>query len=306
MELRKDYILDRWVYYSPGRRARPKEFQQVKNEEQKACFFCPGNEALTPPEIGRVGGKSWKMRWFENKFPAVSEEGNPKKKSEGIYSHANSYGKHEVIVETPSHSLQLWDLEEDEIITLLNVYKERIRELEKRKNLSYVLVFKNHGAGAGTSIIHSHSQVIATAAVPELVKEEAASKGKCAYCSIILRESKSERLCFENSSFVSFAPYASRFSYETWIFPKRHVGRLEQFSKPEMKDFAQILKRSLVKLKEIGSDYNFFIHYSPRKGKMHLHLEITPRISVWAGFELGSGAVINQTLPETAASFYRS
>ncbi len=308
MELRKDYVLERWVYYSPERGRRPKEFLDSKNENHQSCFFCPGMESQTPPEIGRTGDKDWKIRWFDNKFAAVSQTGNVKTVKSGLFTHAAAYGKHEVIVESPRHDIQLWDLSENEILELLQVYKKRIVELHKRKNISYVMIFKNHGANGGTSLAHTHSQVIATAIVPPLVKDETSASiknGTCIFCRVITAESKSDRLCFENDSFISFAPYASRFNYETWIFPKRHVRKIEDLWDNEMVDFARILKMTLVKLKELGADFNFYLHYAPKRGKLHLHMEVAPRESVWAGFELGSGATINSVMPESAASFYR-
>ncbi len=307
MELRKDYVLDRWVYYSPARGQRPKEIKRNPVEKVSAsCFFCPGSESSTPPEIGRTG-EPWKLRWFDNKFAAVSEEGSPKM-VKVPFQHAAAFGKHEVIVETPDHDRQAWDLSEQELQDILNVYRNRITELEKRKKIKYALVFKNHGIEGGTSIIHSHSQVIATAAVPPLVKDElrhSIRKGVCEYCRIIAIESESERKCFSNNSFVSFAPYASRFHYETWIFPKKHIGRMEELSDAEMADLAAIMRQTLAKLKELNLDYNFFIHHAPKKEKLHFHIEITPRDATWAGFEMGSNAVINSVTAEAAAEFYR-
>lgn len=310
MELRKDYILDRWVYYSPERKKRPKEYRRTELEEKsRECFFCPGNEKLTPPEIGRTGKKKWKIRWFNNKFPAVFEEGNTKTITEKKFlMHSAAYGKHEVIVETDKHNRQLWDLSEKDILDVLKVYGNRIEELQKRRKIRYVLVFKNHGLEGGTSIIHTHSQVTATSVIPPLVQEEikcSKKYGRCPYCGIVKLESKSKRKCFENKTFVSFAPYASRFHYENWIFPKRHIRNISNMKESEFKDLASIMKKALLKLRKLAAGYNFFLHYSPEKENLHFHIEITPRDSTWAGFELGSGAVINSVMPETAAEFYR-
>ena len=166
--IRKDYLLERWVYYAADRRKTPRDFKSIEvKDSSKVCFFCPWNTHLTPPEIGRVEYKgSWKMRWFLNKFPAVEKEGNAGIKSKKFYSEGDSYGFHEIIVETQHHKSQLADLPVQQIKELLEVYRLRIRELSKLKGIKYVDLFKNHGKDAGTSLVHSHSQVMALAHIP--------------------------------------------------------------------------------------------------------------------------------------------
>src|SRR3989338_2471847 len=107
--LRKDYVLDYWVYYAVSRKNRPHEFKQVDvKAETKNCVFCPKNEKLTPPEIGRVAYKdSWKMRWFLNKFSAVDKKNPTKINSKKYLTETGTYGIHEIIVETPHHHTQL-------------------------------------------------------------------------------------------------------------------------------------------------------------------------------------------------------
>lgn len=311
MELRKDYILDRFVLLASDRKSRPKEFkkQELSNGDG-ICRFCPGNEDYTPQEIGRIERLGrWKIRWFPNKFPAVAEEGNPIIKTDNKYfTFSDAYGKHEVIVETPFHNKQLWDLSNDDLIQILELYKNRINKLSKLSNIKYVLLFKNHGREAGTSLIHSHTQVVSVNFMPVEIKNEidAVKKyDKCPYCEIIEIEKNSFRRCFENQSMVAFTPYASRFNYEIWIFPKDHKKTFNEFNKEELIDFANILGKILEKLRELNASYNYFIHYSPDEENLHFHMEITPRMAEWAGFELSSDAIINSVTPEDAAKFYR-
>ncbi|MBU0614773.1 MAG: galactose-1-phosphate uridylyltransferase [Nanoarchaeota archaeon] len=310
MELRKDYILDRWVVVAKSRSKRPKEFKKVEHKKEGICYFCPGSEQLTPAEIGRVEEDGrWILRWFPNKFAAVEPKGGSKVVRKQDLVKANAYGYHEVIAETNDHNQQLWDLDKDHIVRLLKVYKDRINKLSKKKNIKYVLIFKNHGREGGTSLIHSHSQVVALSKVPTDVSEkaEAASKHKkCPYCRIIKTESRSKRKCFENKSFVAIAPYASRFNYEVMIMPKRHVKSISELSDDELADWAQIMAKVYAKLRFMGASFNHFIHYAPKGSNLHLQMEICPRIATWAGFEIGSGIIINSVSPEDAASFYRS
>jgi len=208
MELRKDYVLNRWVFIAPERKKRSKEF--VKKIE--TCFFCPGNENLTPAEIGRVEeNNKWKIRYFKNKFPIVDKEKNIKEENE-FFTWSSAYGEHEVIVECREHDKQLWDLPTDHIKQILEVYKNRINELSKDNK--YVLVFKNHGFEAGTSLVHTHTQVVALNKIPQLVVDEVNANKECNYCKIIKIEEESKRKCFSNKNFIAFAPYASRFNFE--------------------------------------------------------------------------------------------
>lgn len=309
MELRKDYVLDRWVFLSPGRKARPKELQKGLPSVEKSCFFCPENEGLTPAEIGRLerNGK-WSVRWFGNKFPAVVEEGNAEVKTDNtFFTYSAPFGRHEIVVDTPNHDEQLWDLGKERVADVFRVCIGRISGLMSLPKTEFVSVFKNHGAEGGASLVHSHIQVASVAILPPLVHEEVSSAkkfGSCPYCRIIEVESKSLRRCFENSSFVAFAPYASRFNYEVWVFPKRHVDDFRKLDDREVIDLAGIMTSILGRLRSICASYNFFFHYS-EVGRLHAHIEVAPRLSVWAGFEFSTGCVINSVMPEDAATFYR-
>lgn len=308
--LRKDYILERWIYYATSRKNRSREFKTVEVvNPKKACLFCPSNEELTPKEIGRVEYKgSWKMRWFLNKFPAVEKKGTSKIKSKKFLVEGNTYGVHEIIAETQHHKTQLADLPVQQIRELLEVYKLRINTLSKVKGIKYVQIFKNHGKEAGASLIHSHTQLAALPEIPTLVMEEAKAVKKykkCPYCSIIKSESRSRRKIFETKNVIAFAPFASRFNYEAWIFVKKHKRTMEELSEAELQDIALALKKLLVKLKKLNASYNFYLHYSPAKENLHFHIELTPRTATWGGFEISTEATINSIMPEEAARFYR-
>ncbi|MBR9691999.1 galactose-1-phosphate uridylyltransferase [Candidatus Woesearchaeota archaeon] len=311
MELRKDYILDRYVIVSTARGKRPQQFKQKETKENnKTNFFAPGNEKLTPPEIGRIGTKNkWKIRWFPNKFAAVNLEGDPIIKTDNSYfTFASAYGYHEVIVETPRIDKQLWDLPAKHIKEILGVYSNRIEELSKKDNIHYVSVFKNHGKAGGTSLIHSHSQIIAYNKWPNLIKDKIEAIKRydhCPYCDIINIEKGSHRRCFENKNFIAFTPYASRFHFEIWVFPKEHIRNITEMDDNKLMDLAEILKKILKKLKKLNAPYNMELFYSPDNEHLHFHIEISPRLAIWAGFELLTDDTINSVSPEQAAEFYR-
>lgn len=338
-ELRKDYLLDRYVIIAPNRGKRPHQFKEddKKKEEHKEednkenktehnadkpeCFFCRGREKETPEEIYRLTKKNdWQIRVFPNKFGVVGSGNAAIRTDNDFFTFADGVGEHEIIVETPSHNKQLADLPVEELADVFNTYIFRIKELEKKPDVKYVLVFKNHGPNAGTSIVHSHSQIIAYNLVPTIIKQKedavkryaennkqrADNNTSCPYCRIIAIEKTSFRKMFENKTCVCFTPYASRMPYEVWFFPKRHIVKAEELSNIEINDLCDLLKKVLVKLKEMNASYNFYLHNGTgNEPKFHFHIELLPRLSTWAGFEFGTDTIINTTSPEDAAEFYR-
>ena len=312
MQLRKDYILNRWVVISSSRKSRPKQFTRPEEQEKvEVCYFCPGNEHLTPTEKGRIeqDGK-WLIRWFDNKFPITSPEGDPEIRTDNtFFTFSSAYGAHEVIVETPDHDKQLWDLPQDHLAKIFGVYQNRITDLSSMDGVKYVTVFKNHGKKGGTSIVHTHTQLVALNKIPGSIVEKvqaSMSFGHCPYCRILNIEKDSERRCFENEHFVAFTPYASRFNYEVWVFPKQHKQNITQLNQHETQSLAEIMQKILAKLRELGTPYNFYIQNAPENHDLHFHIEVVPRIAVWAGFELSTGCTVNSVSPEQAAEFYRN
>ena len=247
----------------------------------------------------------WIIRWIRNKYPAVSLE-KEKYNNKKFFSSMSSIGHQEVIIETNEHEKDFSNYDIKHIVKLLKVYRSRLNEILRMPAVKYVCLFKNFGPDSGASIIHSHSQIFALTKIPEFVKEEinAAKKYKeCPFCSIVKLEKNSERFAYENKSFIAICPFAPRFSLEVWILPKKHKKSMNDFTDAELIDLAEILKYIIIR---IDSSYNFYLHYSPAaKDNFHLHFEVTPRNSIWAGFEIGFGRYIVSTSPEEAAFFYR-
>jgi len=304
-ELRKDCLLDRWVLIAENRGKRPHDFIQKECEvKEGTCVFCPGNEHLTPKEILSIKGPhGWTVRSFENMYPATSLE------------FPQAFGRHEVIVEMNQHNKNLHDLPVGAIREVIDMYCSRIDDISKIDGIAYVLIFKNHGEEAGTSISHEHSQLIALQRIPTLVEEELTAYKKyfnktqrCIFCDIITMEMESDRKIFENDHFACFAPYASRFPFESWLLPKRHVANITQLTNDEKNSLADGLKTILGKLSKLlrNPPYNYYLHIAPCDEDFHFHIEVCPRVSKLAGFELGSDVIINTMPPEKAAVELRS
>ena len=327
-ELRKDPVTGRWVIIATERAKRPKSFNISKSPRQTGpCPFCPGNEGMTPPEISAIrpnGGEAnnggWTLRVVPNKYPALRIEGGLDRKGEGMFDKMNGIGAHEVIIETTDHENSIADLPESQVADIIKTYKVRMHDLERDARFRYVLIFRNHGASAGASLDHAHSQIIATPVVPKRVQEETRGakqyheyKERCVYCDMITEETAAgKRVIFENDEFVVISPFAARFPFETWLLPKRHASDFSQMPDEAVSHCAQALKEILTRTKNVLDDppYNYIIHTSPvhehHELEYHWHIEIMPRLTHVAGFEWGSGFYINPTSPEEAAEFLRN
>ena len=326
-ELRKDPVTSRWDIISTERGKRPTDFSP-EPERMKGgfCPFCPGNEDKTPPEVlayRREGGgpntPGWSLRVVPNKFPALRIEGDLNRQGDGIYDKMQGLGAHEVIIEAPGHKDTLADLPEARVEDLLWAFRDRILDLKKDQRFRYILIFKNHGEAAGATLEHTHCQLIATPIVPKQVQEEVDGareyhnyKERCVYCDMVRQElAQTVRCVAENDDFVTIAPYAARFPFETWILPKNHDPTFEDAQKHEYVHLARILKEVLRRMNTVlgNPPYNLLLHNVPlRDGdgrQYHWHVELMPKLTRVAGFEWGSGFYINPTPPEDAARFLR-
>ncbi|MGD9487494.1 MAG: galactose-1-phosphate uridylyltransferase [Calditrichaceae bacterium] len=322
-ELRKDPILGRWVIISKERGKRPIDFEIIAaSSKSEYCPFCPGNEESTPPEIYQFSGENhgWDLRVIPNKFPVLHVEGNLDRKGEGIYDLLNGIGAHEVIIETNDHDVQMENYNQPHLENILKTYRSRILDLKNDQRLKYAIVFKNHGADAGASLEHAHSQLVALPIVPQIISEELAGskkyfdfKERCIFCDIIDQElEQQKRIVLDSEHFIAIEPYAARFPFETWILPKKHESNFEMLENNRIPNLANLLLNTLKKLKIAlnNASYNLVIHSAPFANEFmsyyHWHIEIIPKISQVAGFEWGTGFYINPTSPEEAAEFLQN
>lgn len=329
-ELRRDPITGEWVIVASERAKRPSDFASHSpgrdSQDQKNCPFCSGNEAMTPPEImafrhpgSQRNGSGWWVRVVPNKFPALGIEGDLNKTGRGMYDWMNGVGAHEVIVETPEHDKKLGFLDDRQIEDVLWAYRARYLDLKKDPRLKYILIFRNYGRVAGASLSHPHSQLVATPVTPGIVSAELQGarryteyRDRCVFCDILRQEQEEGvRVIAENDHFLVISPYAARTPFETWLLPKRHSPSFAAISAEEQSAFASILGDTLRRIHYCLDDppYNFNIHTAPcdedESVDFHWHLSISPRLTIAAGFEMGTGIYINVTPPEQAAEYLR-
>jgi len=322
-ELRRDPLTGRWIIVNTDEPSLPGDFDiEAQPLKGGTCPFCPGNEAMTPPEVlayrpapAGSNGTGWTLRVVPNKFPALRIEGNLDRRGLGIYDLSNGVGAHEVIIETPDHARTMAELTQQEMEAVLTAFKSRSLDLRGDPRFNYLLIFKNQGIAAGASLEHTHSQLIALPIVPKCVMQDEMRgatayfefRGRCIFCDILHHElEERERIVAENKSFVCFTPYVSRFAFETWIMPKTHRSDFAGITTEEIADFARLLREALQRMKRSldNPPYNFIIHTAPVKAHdredYHWHLELIPILTRVAGFEWGSGFYLNPTPPEVA------
>ncbi|MDE2572787.1 MAG: galactose-1-phosphate uridylyltransferase, partial [bacterium] len=305
-ELRKDPITSRWVIIATERAARPSDYA-VERElpRTEPCPLCPGNEALTPPEVlafrehgSAANGSGWWVRCVPNKFPALAS-GHPSRSGVGIYDAMNGVGRHEVIVESPEHEANLATMALEQIEEILWAYRDRHLRLAGGENLRYVLIFKNHGRAAGATLEHPHSQVIATPIVPRAVAEQIEGakayygfRERCVWCDVVAQDrADGERVVGENEQFVALAPFASRFPFETWVMPRDHRPSFSAIGRGEIGQLAALLSNVMRRMHAALGDppYNFILQTAPlvfereREPYFHWHIQIVPRLTSIAG-----------------------
>ncbi len=325
--LRQDPTTHEWVIIATERAKRPHDFRRevtaVAPEAYSAnCPFCLGNEHMTPPEEYAVSpdGGPWVTRVVSNKFAALVPEGELERRDVGMFREMSGYGKHEVIIETPKHNQPIALMEPQQVENVLKTYRVRYLALREDPNAGLILIFANHGPAAGTSLAHPHSQIVATPVVPAMVRirYETATRyfddtGRCIYCAVRDEELRQGlRVVIETPGFVAFHPFASRVPFETWIMPRHHCGSFGQISDGEIPELAIMLQTVLRKLYAgLGDpDFNLVVQSAPvedeDKDYYIWHIQILPRLTLQAGFELGSGIYINIALPEETAEFMRA
>lgn len=321
-ELRFDLVSKDWVVIATGRAKRPESFahnERAKEETPNAdCPFCSLETQSSPVLEYQSEENGWELVVVPNKFPAFSRVHALHERAEGPYSLMDGVGFHEVVI-TRDHKKSMAEFPMRSIRRVIDAYQERYLALSNEKLVNYVSIFHNHGQEAGASISHPHSQIIALPVTdPDLNRSLAGSRlfwetqGSCAHCKMLewdLEDKK--RIIFENEKFAVLAPFASKVSFETRIYPKDHHPYFERIKDEDKIFLAQALKVALGKIFKGLNDpaYNFFIHTAPCDGKdyehYHWHFEILPKTSTWAGFELGTGIEISTVEPEKAAGYLR-
>ena len=317
-EFRFNILTREWAIIATERAKRPIEFAQsipkiLLPTFDPKCPFCPGNEGQCSDEVDRLSNPdgSWQTRTIKNRYPALDERLSPGDSGDFFHPKREGFGKHEVIIDSPCHNTGIVDLPLHDIEKIIETYRARYRANESDPRVKQVVIFKNNGIKAGCSLMHPHSQLIATPVISgdiearvTATQEYRAEHHRCMVCDMIREEMKlNERIIYSNRHFVSCLPYAAISSFHTWIFPLDHHAHFGKLSDDQIPDFAEILYYVLKSHEKLLNrpDYNFVIRSAPislNDEDYHWYLSIIPCVSKIAGFEIGSDIYINSSLPE--------
>jgi UDPglucose--hexose-1-phosphate uridylyltransferase len=333
-EFRHNPITGQWVILAENRGGRPQEVdvQQIVRP-QSVCVFCEGHEERTPGEVfairargSKTDGPGWRVRVVPNKFPALessfpsaSPQPSPARGEGERVDVAPGAGVHEIVIESPRHLSSITELADEDVGEIFEAYRQRLTALRATKKYRSAVIFKNGGPPAGATLVHLHSQLMAFQIGGPVIGERLvqfenyhSQFGKCPLCQTMSELGGDERtVVAATENFAAFCPFASRFAYEMWIAPRRHAVDFDTTTPESFRELAALLRRVLVKLERIVKlpAYNYIVHTAPfdtsGSDHYHWHIEILPRTTSLAGFELGVGCYINTVEPERAAAALR-
>ncbi|MFO8053389.1 MAG: hypothetical protein R6U54_05495 [Candidatus Omnitrophota bacterium] len=294
-QLRKDPIIDRWVIVATERAKRPNDFESNSSKNYLSS------------EIEQ----SYQIAKDQQKQEKIVLDDLSQRKEE--------FGFHQIVDDCYLKLDSGCDF-----YSIFSLYKEKILEIKKRKQIKYVIIFRNYKVKTNSkSLRHSCSNFIGLPVYPKNAKRQIAGalnyyqKNKsCIYCNIISQEKETKkRFILENDSVIAISPFASRFPLETWILPKDHSCDYSQSSHKQLEDLSKAFKEILLKMKSLLGDfsYSYVIHTGPLDScpkndssrSYHWYLEIIPLLTRVAGFEWGTGFYINPIPPESGAKSLR-
>lgn len=258
------------VLVAPHRESRPHGYDGVP------CPFCPGAEDQTPPEILR-DGDPWRIRLVPNKYPASQP--------------------HEVMIESAEHDRNFDELSFAHAARVVELSFQRYQTL--RATSPFVTLFKNQGPLAGASLPHPHSQILGTSVAPARVALESRAFGEQVRCPLCAESPHS--LIAESDHYRWIAPAGSTMAWQQWIVPLRHQAEMS-----DPGDLARLLQAAVGATRTISVSFNWAFLNFPNEPRAHWYLELFPRLTPVAGFELGLGTFINTVDPADAARVLRA
>lgn len=296
-DVRRDPLSGRLVILAAGRAARPHTLVASEPDGDRGvdeCPFCPGHEAMTPPELARTGTGAagepgWRTRVFPNLYP-VSDA-------------------HEVVVLSPDHYRSFAQLSDDEAVEVMVMCRDRVRALVAR--MPYAVALVNHRRAAGASIAHPHAQVVGLDFVPPQV-DDIRRRQEAALVDLVDDDAdlaRQHELLVDDGDTVAWCPFASISPFQLRIAHRDAGSRFDDAPDDVVAATARAARAVLDRLRGCLGDppYNLVVHTADIVSATwpRWHLEITPRLGVIAGFELATGVLVNTVPPDVAAGELR-
>ena len=316
-ELRYNPLLDTWTMVATNRQNRP-------HLPADWCAFCPGEGKAVPSKYDVLA--------YPNDFPTLSQRPDAvdRKKQNKVFKSAAAYGKCEVLLYSPEHTKKIYELSDDHVLKLVELWTSRYKELSKDKRIKYIYEFENRGEEVGVTMPHPHGQLYAYSWIPEKIKNELANakkyyklNGSNLFKDLNEAEKKyKKRVVLENKSFIAYIPYFTDYPFGVFIVNKKLKQNFTEFTLVEKKDLAEMLKklvRGFDKIYDRPFPYIMAIHQSPVNSPQYkdcadyfgFHIEFYPplrakdKIKWYAGSEMGAGAAANPLDVDECAAILR-
>lgn len=298
-ELRLDEMTGARVLIAPSRATRPGDAVRIDpvahDVAPATCPFCTGNETMTPPEVMRTGPGApdtpgWRVRVVPNLYPLVGD---------GVD------GAHEVVVLSPAHTADFGSLGDTAAVEAFTAVRDRARH-HLDHGLVHAQPFVNHGRAAGASIAHPHAQLVALGIVPprvDVLLDRFAAAGVDLVVDAI-DDARDRKLVVADTDAVTWCPPASPSPFFVRCATVAAGPRFDLAGDDEISTIALAIRDALAAIQRVLGDlaYNVVVNTGPRDDPRLFHwwVDVVPRLTVIAGFELGAGLFVNVVTPEAA------
>jgi UDPglucose--hexose-1-phosphate uridylyltransferase len=317
-----DPVSGRPVFVAPQRGDKPDDRALAarlgsSGDPQEWCPFCAGNESRTPPDLARVPADPtvpWRARIVPNTFPITV----PFPRQRGVEEPREAGGIHDVVIESPQHDRSILDIDADAWHDVWSLCRQRLAMAASLNSLGWATVFKNSGPKAGASLEHIHSQIVGIDVVPPAIDAEliAVRRDATTFPRLLESARRDGRVVAERSDLVALVPPAPRQPYETWIMTTCPEPYFHTTSPARVAAVAELTRDIVARLERLapGCHYNWWLHQAPFPRSLadewvaaswHWHFEIVPRLSEFAGFEIGTGCHITTRSAEESARMLR-
>jgi UDPglucose--hexose-1-phosphate uridylyltransferase len=322
--LHHDPVSGRTVFVAPKRATRPHDADRPADADATTgprdwCPFCAGNEHRTPPAWLRAPAAAtepWRARIVPNLYPFAVEY--PCAVEAGVREAPllprPAHGVHDVVIESAMHERTVAALDADAWRDVWELCHQRLDTLAGRSDLAWATIFKNSGPQAGASLEHLHSQLVALDFVPPAIEAEIAAveRSPGLFADVITAAQRAGRIVAQIADVVLLVPDAPRQPFEAWIIPRTPEPFFHATTPARVAAVADLSKLYVTRLERLvpGSHFNWWLHQLPfgtrapvaARAAWHWHLEILPRLSSFAGFELATGCHITPLSPDESAA----
>ena len=306
-ELRWDPFIRDWTMVASNRQNRP---QMPKDW----CPFCPS--------FGNV--PDYEVMEYDNDYPALRRDPPaPDDVATDFFKTAPCYGKCEVILYSPEHTVTLPELSDAHMEKLVALWCERFEAMRADPKIKYIFIFENRGEAVGVTMPHPHGQIYGYPFLPKKLELETASareyyekNGRCLWCDHLANEKKEKkRVIFENADFTVFLPFFTAYPYGVYIQPNAHKQYITDFTPEERRALGATVRDAAGMLDSLfGYEFPYMmcLHNAPVNSgdfskDFHFHIEFYPPMrsaekqKFNASSETGAWAACNPTCPEQTA-----